>query len=161
MIKIGQYDYPNLINSFLIQDRTSASTAQDRMSYNGTKLFSYNSLLANIDMNSSILYINKTISNYSLTSARQTKILIEKARPKWIIFSVHPDMKTEQNLVEYWKEVETLIKKHNRSRINKSYVKAELHKLIKTTQHFAEIHNLDSTIPDHIMRQLFIYQLLS
>ncbi len=161
MIKIGQYDYEGLINSYLAQDRPLASTADNRMSYNGNKLYSYNSLLAQIsDTQPNILYINKFTANYSKTSIKQTHKLKKEAL-SWNIFVIDLDITFTDNLQFYWEDIELLIKRYKRARTFKPKIKQELHKLINTTQHFAELHGLDSTIPDHIMRQLFVNKLLN
>lgn len=161
MIHIGQYDYDGLIKSYLAQDRHSASTASNRMSYRGIKLYSYNSILARMsDTLPNTLYINKHLSNYSRTTSKQINELQREALPNWSEFVINLDITFADNLQLYWAEAELFIKRYKRARTLKSRIKQELHKLIRTAQHFAELHGLDSTIPDHIMRQLFVNQLL-
>lgn len=161
MIKIGQYDYKGLIKSYLAQDRPSASTASTRLSYSGAILYSYKSILATISQRyPNTIYIDKDISEFSKTSSKQTGILLNSARSNWNVFVIDLDQPIDDNLSVYWREVELLIKRHQRARTRRPQIKQQLHELIHTTQHFAELHKLDTAIPDHIMRQLFIYQLL-
>ncbi len=161
MIRIGQYDYNGLIKSYLAQDRPSASTAGNRMSYSGIKLYSYNSLLARMsDTLPNTLYINKHISRYSRTTSTQIHILQKEALYSWNVFVINLETTFADNLLLYWTEVEDTIKRYNRARTCKPLIKQELHKLIRTAQHFAELHGLDPTIPDPHMRQLFVNQLL-
>ena len=162
MIKIGQYDYEGLIKSYLAQDRLSAKTADNRLSYSGIKLFSYNSKLAVIsDSKLSTLYIDKAISKYSNPPQRQTrKLLYIAAEQNWTAFIVNIDRSPENNLEQFWNDIELLITRYKRARITKASIKQSIHEAVSNAQHFAEWHELDSTIPDILMRHLFVNQLL-
>lgn len=161
MIRIGQYDYKGLIESYLAQDRPSASTASDRMSYKGINLYSYSSILAQISETlPNTLYANKYLFKYSITTTKQFYKLQKIASHNWNIFVIDLDITFADNLQIYWTEVEDVIKQHKRARTRKPQIKQDLHKLIRTAQHFAEWHELDPTIPDILMRQLFVNQLL-
>ena len=161
MIKIGPYDYLSLIRSFLAQDRPAAKTAADRLSYHGHKLYSYNSVLARMDHSfGQTLYINKFTSTYSRTSIRQTKVLKTEAASNWGVFIIDLDKSIVTNLEVFWNEIELLITRYKRARTSKPFIKQSIHEAISTAQHFAEWHELDSTIPDILMRQLFVNQLL-
>lgn len=162
MIKIGFYDYEGLIKSYLAQDRPSAKTADNRMSYNQHRLSSYNSTLAIIGTSRpSTLYIDKAISNYSNTTKKQTrKLLYIAAEQNWTVFIVNINRSQEFNLLVLWEEITNLIGKHNRSRKHKPTIKQSIHEAISTAQHFAEWHELDPIIPDILMRHLFINSLL-
>lgn len=161
MIHIGQYDYKGLIKSYLAQDRPSASTANDRMSYKGINLYSYSSIL--VQMSETLpntLYANKYLFKYSITTTKQFYKLQKIASHGWSIFVIDLDITFADNMQIYLEDIELLIKRYQRARTLKPQIKQELHELIRATQHFAELHKLDSTIPDHIMRQLFVNQLL-
>jgi hypothetical protein len=162
MIKIEQYDYEGLIKSYLAQDRLSAKTAYNRLSYRGIKLFSYNSKLAIIgDKSQLTLYIDKAISKYSNTTQRQTRNLLHiAAEHNWTVFIVNIDKSQESNLIDFWNDIESLITRYKRARTRKPSIKQSIHKAVSTAQHFAEWHELDPTIPDLLMRQLFVNQLL-
>lgn len=161
MIKIGSYDYKGLIKSYLAQGRPSANTADKRMSYKGLNLFSYNSLLATISITRpNTLYINKSISKCSITTIKQTNKLHKEALLNWNIFTIDFGMSHKENLSLYWSEVELLITRYKRARTLKPTIKQSIHKAVSHAQHFAEWHELDPTIPDLIMRHLFVNQLL-
>jgi hypothetical protein len=162
MLKIGHYDYEGLIESYLAQDKQSATTADNRMSYKGIKLFSYNSKLALISNSKlSTLYIDKTTAKYSKTSQRQTcKLLYVAAEQNWVVFIVNIDRSRESNLEQFWNEIEPLITRYKRARTRKPFIKQSIHEAVSNAQHFAEWHELDPTIPDILMRHLFINQLL-
>ncbi len=161
MIKIGPYDYEGLIHSYLAQDRPSASTADNRMSYHGPNLYSYNSILAKISgTQPNTLYINKFISKYSITTIKQTHKLHREALLSWNSFTIDFDISFKENLSLYWEEVELRIIRYKRARTLKSSIKQSTHEAVSIAQHFAEVHELDPTIPDILMRQLFVNQLL-
>lgn len=162
MIKINSYDYEGLIRSFLAQDRLSAKTADNRLSYSGIKLFSYNSTLALIsDSKPSTLYIDKAISKYSNTTQRQTrKLLYVAAEENWTVFIIDLYLSSKNNLEQFWSEVELLITRYKRARTLKPSIKQSIHEAVSIAQHFAEWHKLDPTVPDILMRQLFVNQLL-
>ena len=162
MIKIGPYNYEGLIRSFLAQDRPSAKTANNRMSYSGPKLSSYNSTLALISASRpSTLYIDKAISKYSNTTQRQTReLLYVAAEQNWTVFTIDLHLHPQINLEVFWSEVELLITRYKRARTSKPSIKQSIHEAISIAQHFAEWHKLDPTIPDILMRHLFINQLL-
>lgn len=161
MIRIEQYDYEGLIQSYLAQDRPSASTASKRMSYHKTVLYSYNSILAKMsEVIPNVLYINKHIAECSNTTKKHTGLLQRKAL-SWNIFVIDLNIPFADNLQLYWAEAELFIKRYKRARTLKPQIKQDLHKLIRTAQHFAEVHRLDPTIPDPHMRQLFVNQLLT
>ena len=161
MIKIGQYDYEGLIKSYLAQDRISAKTAGNRMSYHKTNLYSYASILARMsDTRPNTLYIDKFISKHSITTAKQTNHLRREGLLNWNIFTIDFDMIFKDNLAAYWNEIELLITRYKRARTSKPFIKQSIHKAISNAQHFAEWHELDPTIPDILMRHLFINQLL-
>ena len=162
MIKIGQYDYEGLIKSYLAQDRPSAKTANNRMSYSGPKLSSYNSTLALISTSRpSTLYIDKAISKYSNTTQRQTReLLYVTAEESWNTFTIDLHLPIDANLEVFWKDIELLITRYKRARTLKPSIKQSIHETISTAQHFAEWHELDPTIPELLMRQLFVNQLL-
>ena len=162
MIKIGPYNYEGLIRSFLAQDRVSAKTADNRLSYSRTKLSSYNSTLALIStLRPSTLWIDKSISKYSNTTQRQTrKLLYMAAEQNWTVFTIDLHLSSNDNLSAFWTDIELLITRYKRARTRKPYIKQSIHEAISNAQHFAEWHELDPTIPDILMRHLFVNQLL-
>ncbi len=162
MIKIGLYDYEGLIKSYLMQDKSSALTAGNRMSYQGSLLYSYNSILATIStIAPNTLYIYKETANYSNTSKNHASILrIKTVSLNWNTFDISREIPLEGALPMYWKEIELLITRYKRARTLKHSIKQSIHEAISNAQHFAECHKLDPTIPDILMRQLFVNQLL-
>ena len=162
MQRIGSYDYHGLVRSYIAQDRPSASTAGDRMSYSGTKLYSYNSVLAIMDkLSQHILYIDRHISAYSNTSIKHTMELLDAVPSHWKVFIIDLNLTAEENLLEYWKSIDKRITDHTRSRKYKHIIKQSIHDEIRTAQLFAELHKLDQTIPEELMRKLFVHQLLN
>lgn len=162
MLQIGSYDYKGLIKSYLKQDRQSASTAGDRMSYFNHKLYSYNSVLAFMDKQfAQVLFIDKHISTYSNTSRKHTKVLFNTIPSYWKVFIIDLNLMAQENLLEYWESVDKLITDYIRSRKYKHIIKDVIHNTIRTAQLFAELHKLDQTIPEELMRKLFVNRLLN
>lgn len=167
MITIGPYDYQNLIRSFLAQDRPSAGTASSRtgyrLSFRGSILYSYRSVLAVIsDQHPKVLFIESTLQGYSNTTNKHINKLRDIAFSLgWQVFEINLDYTPQENLISYWEQVESLIRKHNRSRKYKYYIKCSIQSLIRIAQAFAKLHNFNDSIPDNIMRQLFVYKLLN
>ena len=163
MTPIGSYDYHNLICSYLAQDRPSASTAQGRLSYNGFKLYSYSSVLALISSkHHKTLYLDKYIQSYSNTTTKQTRKLINAAYAySYQIFTIDLDLSPADNLIEYWDDITDLVGSYKRSRKFKRQIKLDIQTNIRTAQRFAELHELDPTIPDELLRILFVNQLLN
>lgn len=167
MITIGPYDYQNLIRSFLAQDRSLAGTANSRtgyrLSFRGSILYSYRSVLAVIsDQHPKVLFIESTLQGYSNTTNKHINKLRNIALSLgWQVFEINLDYAPLENLISYWEQVESLIRKHNRSRKYKYYIKCSIQSLVRIAQAFAKLHNFNDSIPDNIMRQLFVYKLLN
>ena len=110
MIRIGQYDYEGLIQSYLAQDRHSASTARDRMSYKGINLYSYSSILAQISETvPKTLYTNKSLFKCSITTTKQFYRLQKIASHNWSIFIINLETTSADNLRIYWTDIERQI----------------------------------------------------
>lgn len=161
MISIGPYDYDNLIRSYLAQDRPKAATAGDRMSYSGTALYSYSSKLAVIHNHSEqILFINKDLSSYSVTTTKQINKLYGFIG-SWSTFTVSFDKSPNDNLAEYWQDINELIGKHNRARTAKGTHRHSIHSTINKAKAYAPLFNLDPEVPTQILQDLFKYKLLN
>lgn len=161
MISIGPYDYDNLIRSYLVQDRPSATTAGDRMSYSGNTLYSYSSKLAVIhDRSELILFIDKDLVGYSVTTSKQISRLY-KFINSWSTFVISFSQSPVDNLTEYWKDVNTLIGKYNRARTNGDMYKHQLHSIIDEAIVYAKMYDLDPTVPIQILQDLFKYKLFN
>ena len=123
-MSIGPYDYDGLLRAFLYQHEPSGSTAEGRMSFSGNTLFSYFSVLAQLGTypksQKTVLFIDKHIANYSVTTAKQV------ARMRRI--NSHPeqfwdlDKSVEQNLLSIIIRINDLLIKHKRARSNKPFV---------------------------------------
>ena len=159
-MSIGYYDYNGLVISFLNQNYSSSSTAQGRMSYNGTSLYSYSSHLAEIDVDRKILYVFYSIANYSNTSKNQAARLYNNADDFTVFTIENRDTQSEVNLKDYWNQIESLVAKYKRARTRKPQYKHEIHRIIQTAKLYAELHNFDQTVPDNILRMLFVNCLL-
>jgi len=159
-MSIGQYDYEGLVISYLIQEYPSAKTARDRMSYNGIKLYSYCSILAEMDAVKKTLYVREETANYSNTSRTHARILYKYAS-NFTVFTIETyDSVSEENLQNYWNQIEPLVIKYKRARTRKLTYKWEIQRIVQTAKLYAELHGFDQTVPDNILRMLFVNCLL-
>lgn len=126
-MSIGSYDYAGLIQTFLRQSQIEGSTAGDRMSFYGDRLYSYSSILAQlrtIPNGDTVLFIDKHISNYSPTTSRHTSKL---RSINWFPVRMwNLSESYEQNLTEILDEIDELLIKHKRARTNKPYIQASI-----------------------------------
>ena len=154
----GPYDYSGLISCYLNQSLPSGSTAGNRLSFSKDRLYSYDSLLAKLDTH---LYIDKEISKYSQTTSKQVRILESAGRYRNLeIFFTDLLFSLEVNLEDYWEEAQEYIDRYIKARSRKPIIAEELRRHIQHTIQFAELHNLSTTIPDDVMKQMFVYKLL-
>lgn len=127
-MSIGRYDYDGLLRAFLYQHEPSGSTTQGKMSFSGNTLYSYSSVLAQLGTypksQQTVLFIDKHIANYSVTTAKHTN-LMRRINP-------HPeqfwdfDESVEQNLLSIIININRLLIKHKRARSNKPFIAADI-----------------------------------
>ena len=127
-MSIGPYDYDGLLRAFLYQHETSGSTAEGRMSFSGNTLKSYNSVLAQLGAypksQQTVLFIDKHIANYSITTAKQVarmRRINSHTEQFWDL-----DESVEQNLLSIIIDINRLLIKHKRARSNKSFIAADI-----------------------------------
>ena len=127
-MSIGPYDYDGLLRAFLYQHEPSGSTAEGRMSFSGNTLKSYNSVLARLGTypksQQTVLFIDKHIANYSVTTAKHTNLMLRiNSHPKqfWDL-----NESVEQNLLSIIIRISDLLVKHKRARSNKPFIAADI-----------------------------------
>lgn len=142
---IGSYDYDGLIKSFLHRNDKEGNTAQGRMSFYGNRLYSYNALLAELrtlpKSNQTALFIDKSIKNYSVTTAKQTTRLLRQNN--YPVYVWYLKMNPEQNAEEMLLEIDELIKKHTKARSRKQYYKEALLKKHKEIEDIIINYSID------------------
>jgi len=159
-MSIGSYNYQGLVISYLNQNHPFASTASKRMSYDHTTLYSYGSVLAEIDTTKKILYVFRYIADYSNTSRKHAKTLYECASDFTIFIIENKNTVSKVNLQDYWNQIEPLVIKYKRARTRKLIYKWEIHRIVRIAKLYAELHGFDQTMPDNILRMLFVNCLL-
>jgi len=145
--------------AFVNQSLPEAKSCTGNFSFKGTSLYSYASLLAKVGLKDNALYIDKDISKYSNTTQKHTSKLLSAAHPMQV-FYIYLGEYPETNMQRYWKSIEAFIVKHRRARKYKDHYKAQIQSTIQEAQLFAKLHNEPTEIPDDLMRQLFVNQLL-
>lgn len=141
---IGSYDYAGLIQAFLYQTQYTGSTAGDRLSFSDRKLYSYSSVLAELrttSTNHTVLFINKSVMNYSNTTKRQVRIL--KSLNPLPIREWYFRMSNTDNLIDIMIEIDMLIKKYTKARVNKQLYKEQIHTLYDSLEPLFEEYKID------------------
>lgn len=154
MKSVGQYDYKGLITSFLNQSSQKESTANDRMSYKGINLYSYNSVLATLFTTDNVLIVYYNIATYSRTSKKQAHLLRQIAKAKG--FTIYVDK------LNPWDIVLQMAITASRARSKRKQRIAELYREITNLQAFRRWLG-DSeeqvAIPNEIHRIMFVHRL--
>lgn len=113
-MSIGSYDYYGLCNEFITQSRKSGKTAQGRLWFEETRLYSYHSQLATVDAERKVLFLDEHISSYSNTTKRQTRILRTYTND-FTIFLVDLNDSVTDNLANYITRIEEYLAKYKRA----------------------------------------------
>ena len=109
------------------------------MSYNGNRLYSYSSILATIDREKKIVKIDRRIANYSNTSRRHHRYLLNAIPSDYTVFTnPGPDL---EPLDGYLEEILTLLDKSTRARTT-DYVTPAI-KLINEAMQYINSYKLD------------------
>ena len=140
-MSIGQYDYSGLCEAFINQSQSCGKTAEGRMSFNRLSIYSYSSLLATLDPANKVLRLYKPIAEYSNTSNRHARILVNMAEG-FTIFSVIDDEVTEQ-LQEYYDTISACILFFHRAHTRKPFYKEVIIREFNQMQQFLEYTKLD------------------
>ena len=139
------YDYNKLCTDFLDQSQYSGKTAQNRMSYTATNLYSYSSLLAKLTEvdNQSILLVNSLIASYSQTSIRHYQTLLE-CTPKHIEVLLVSDINhMPSSLQTIWDYINTLLKQHSRARTQQENYRAVILEQYALANRIIELYKID------------------
>ena len=127
-MSIGRYDYDGLLRAFLYQHEPSGTTAEGRMSFSGNTLKSYGSVLARLGTypksQQTVLFIDKHIANYSVTTAKHTNLMLRLNSHPVQFWDLNESV--EQNLLSIILRISDLLVKHKRARSNKSYIASDI-----------------------------------
>lgn len=166
MINIGSYNYQGLIESYLVQDRKYAKTAQNRMSYSGVYLHSYDSVLAKLNTERKIIYIDSDIAHYSHTSIRHANTLRTRVRNNFIAFEIPLNAKVEDIVTHYTDIISNATTRHARARAehSKRYWKSQIFNTLNELTLYLDLHLRKNSkyrkVLQPIFQQLFELKLL-
>ena len=164
MIKINTN--PQVIQLYIDQAFPEATNRQKSLWFKGTKLYSYDSLLAIIDPANNIICIDSDIRHYSNTTSKQTALLCSRAtRSNYIILSLPLETLPEQVIMYYWNKVEYYIAKYLKARVNQSIYKERIHIYLNQAEVYANYTQLNKKSKEYkyktkLVKQLFEYKLL-
>ena len=142
MIRIGSYDYDNLIESYLAQDRKKAKTAGNRLWYENNVLYSYNTILSilHTHKDKKILLINKSLVNYSQTTTKHMNRLIEKSKyPTFIVKFSRDNVEKLYSLIDTANDT---FEKMKRARSKKSIYAKQFIQEVGKAADFAELFGI-------------------
>lgn len=152
---IGQYDYEGLCKAYINQTHIKGTTAQNRMSFYVTGLYSYDSLMAELDDVNKVLLINLSIAHYSKTSKRQLQILTNVAS-NYTIFQIDLDLTPSQNLIKYVERLHILLAQYTRARKFKYIRKLRIIRTYEEAQAYINYIQIDKrTKPYKQFKQFF------
>jgi len=151
MQPIRSYDYVGLIKHYFAQSKSSGRTAklagtkQYRMSFNGTKLYSYESQLAELDVANNVLLVDYRISKCSNTSVKHTRYLKTFCPSNIQVYYIPLSNSPEQNLQLYWERLDTLIGKCIRARTDSSKIsyKSQIKQVFNAAMPYAKYAKID------------------
>jgi len=112
----SDYNYNRLCADFIAQKEENSSTAQNRMSYKGTELYSYTSLLATLHKQDKIVVYYSDIAHYSNTSHGHFRALIEEVKNYGYILLKSRDTTTDSMYDDFYKMLRT----YKRSRVERT-----------------------------------------
>lgn len=164
MIKVNTN--PEVIQLYIDQTFPEVTNRQKSLWFKGTKLYSYDSLLAIIDPANKVLCIDSDIRHYSNTTSKQTALLCSRAtRSNYIILSLPLETLPEQVIMYYWNKVEYYIAKYLKARVNQSIYKERIHIYLNQAELYANYTQINKKSKEYkyrtkLIKQLFEYQIL-
>lgn len=164
MIKVNTN--PEVTQLYIDQAFPGVTNRQESLWFRGTKLYSYNSLLAIIDPANKVLCIDSDIRCYSNTTAKQTHILVSRAnRANFSIFSIPLETPPEKILMYYWNLVEGYIAKYNRAIKHKEYYNSLIKDILNEAELYANYTQINKKSKEYkyktkLVKELFEYKLL-
>ena len=157
----------HVISAYLDQSFLSGMNYRDSLSFRGTYLYSYNSHLATLDIPNKVVLIDKYICRYSVTTSKHTTLLFNQVPSDFTMYPINLSAKPEQNLIEYWKDIEERIVKFNRARTvqSKESHKYHVQEFLTEALAYAEYTSIDKRTKAwkyhaQITKQLFQHKLL-
>ena len=152
----NSYDYLSLIDNYISELYSDASTAQGRMSFKGDTLYSYKSkLFQRIAPNTYVLDV--AISKYSITTAKHTMRILRNMPSNAVIYRTCIDNDPISNVINYVSDIKYLISKFTRARSTKPQWQKHIHRTYAELQSYIEFYKLDKrTTAYRQFKQLFV-----
>jgi len=153
-----------VIKAYIDQSYEFVSNYRNSLWFKGTELYSYDSLLAIIDVPNSVLLIDSAIKNYSNTTAKQTYALLEQSG-SFTLYIIPLKTKPNKVLEYYWNRIEMTIAKFNRAYKHKDYYKTCIKQLLDEIESYASYVGIDKRskayqFKHQIIQKLFKHQIL-
>ena len=115
----SSYDYYGLCKEWRSQKYDKGSTASNRMHYEKLKLYSYDTLLAEIQ-NDGVVLIDRKCATFSNTSKRHLRELVENLYSNNVQFYIVDDIDNIEYIKNSLNTIKNSIKKYKRARVEHS-----------------------------------------
>lgn len=153
-----------VISSYIDQAYPKASNYIGSLSFDGTTLYSYDSLLAVMKPADKVLFLDSDTRVYSNTTIKQVYLLLRHFGD-FTVYSFPIGLRTEQILEYYWGEVEAAITKFKRAYRHKATHKHSIEQLMNEAESYAAYMKIDKRARAYqfkyqIIRELFKHQIL-
>lgn len=156
----------DVVERYLEQNILHCSNKQGSFWYKDKNVYSYKSLLGIIDDTSKVLFIDKDIRQYSVTTAKQTYKLVNGAvREGYRIFYLPLGLSPKKTIMFYWEEVEKYIVKYTRAYKTKESYKALINRTLEEAELYADCIKLDKNSEEYkyknkLLKELFKHCIL-
>jgi hypothetical protein len=152
-----------VILAFVNHYLPEARNPRDSLWFKGNKLYSYNSHLATI-MPNNVLFINAELIQYSKTTTAHIADLRQTAEDLQY-FIIPLQLQPNEVLNWYWDNIENMIAKCLRARINQYHYKRTILQTIDSIEQYVDYMQINRTAPEYlrkhdITKQLFKHQIL-
>ncbi len=153
-----------VLAAYIQQSVPSVTNPRETLWFNGTKLYSYRSLLAIIEPLDKVLFIDYNIRTYSNTTAKQTHLLISEAY-NFNIYFIPLEESPVGVLQFYWNQIEEFIKKFDRARTLKSTYKEIINSNLDSALSYVEYMKVNKKSKEYkyltqITKELFKRKIL-
>lgn len=158
MVKVSRID--SVVDRYLEQKTLHCSNRQESFWYKDKNIYSYDSLLGIIDNKSKVLFIDKDIRQYSVTTAKQTSKLVKGAlKEGYRIFYIPLDLSPKKTIMFYWEEVEKYIAKYIRAYKTKESYKLLIKRTLEEAEFYVDYIKFDKNSEEYKYKNKLIEEL--
>ena len=148
MIKVSKIEY--VVRRYLDQQVPYCGNRQETFWYKNKNIYSYNSLLGTINDKAMVLFIDIDIKSYSVTTAKQTSKLVNRAlRSGYKVLYLPLHLSPKKVIMFYWEEVKKYIAKHVRAYKTKEHYKLLINRTMEEAEFYADYIKFDKNSQEY------------